>query len=168
LVSSQNVAGWSFGFLLALANGLALGRVLAGPGFTAWSIVVYVACCGLFLLVWSMYVYTIAPLITVRSTKRMIQKGQYLGVVGRHTVRLEAEGFHETTDVSKSFHAWRSIDTLAADAVCLHRPSRRFGVHHPSPSLFKIRGIRRIHYCCEKVPRRRFRSWGAHERVNVT
>jgi hypothetical protein len=107
---------WSFGFLLALANGLALGRVLAEPGFTAWSIVVYVACCGLFLLAWSMFVYTIAPLITVRSTKRMIQKGQYLGVVGRHTVRLEAGGFHETPDVSKSFRAWRSIDTLAADA----------------------------------------------------
>jgi len=107
---------WSFGFLLALANGLVLGLLLAGPPLTVRSIIYYFACSALFLSAWSILVYGVAPVIAKRITKRMIQKGKYLGVVGRHIIRLEVGGCRETTDVNESFHAWRGIDTLEVDA----------------------------------------------------
>jgi YcxB-like protein len=105
-----------FGFALALANGLLMGRLLGGPGFTARSIVLYVACGGLFLLAWALFLYGIAPLIA----KKMIQRGKTLGIVGRHIVQLEAGGCRESTDVNEAFQTWRGIDTIEADARYLY------------------------------------------------
>ncbi len=101
-----------FGWALALANGLALGLLLAGPPLTVRSIIYYVATCSVFLVAWSTILYGVAPLIA----KKQLQRGKNLGVVGRHTIRLETAGCRETTDVNESFHAWRGIDTIEADA----------------------------------------------------
>ena len=97
----------SFGYALALANGLALGHLLI-PG----SIVSYAGCSALLLLIWSLFVYVVAPPIA----KRQLRRGKHVGIVGRHVVRLEAGGCRETTDVNESFHAWRGIDTIEADS----------------------------------------------------
>ena len=101
-----------FGWALALANGLALGLLVAGPELTVRSVIYYVACCSVFLVAWSTILYGVAPLIA----KKQLQRGKNLGVVGRHTIRLETAGCRETTDVNESFHAWRGIDTIEADA----------------------------------------------------
>ena len=98
------------GFALAFVTALAMGRVYAGPRFTARSIVYYVACTGLLLLAWSVFVYGVAPLIA----KRMIRRGKNLGIVDRHAIKTG--GCRETTDVNETFQAWRGIDTVEADA----------------------------------------------------
>ena len=97
----------SFGYALALANGLALGHLL-----TTGSIVSYAVCSALLLLIWSLFVYVVAPAIA----KRQLGRGKHVGIVGRHVIRLEVGGCRETTDVNESFHAWRGVDAIEADA----------------------------------------------------
>ena len=101
-----------FGWALALANGLALGLLLAGPPLTVRSMIYYVATCSVFLVAWSTILYGVAA----RIAKKQVQREKSLGIVGRHTIRLETAGCRETTDVNESFHAWRGIDTIEADA----------------------------------------------------
>jgi len=101
-----------FGWTLALANGLALGLLVAGPQLTVRSIIYYVACVSVFLVAWTTILYGVAP----RIAKKQLQRGKNLGIVGRHTIRLETGGCRETSDVNESYHAWRGIDTIEADA----------------------------------------------------
>ena len=124
-----------FGWTLALANGLALGLLLAGPTLTVRSIIYYVACCSVFLVAWATILYGVAP----RIAKKQLQRGKNLGIVGKHTIRLETGGCRETTDVSESFHAWRGIDIIDADAryvyIFLHGASGYIIPRRAFPSI---------------------------------
>ena len=137
-----------FGWALALANGLALGLLLAGPTLTVRSIIYYVACCSVFLVAWATILYGVAP----RIAKKQLQREKNLGVVGTHTIRLETGGCRETTDVNESFHAWRGGDTIEADAryvyIFLHGagyiiPRRAFPNTAASDEFFAA--ARRLH-----------------------
>ena len=107
----QRYMHW-FGFVLALATGLALGLVLGNRQVTIRWLVYYLVLSGVFFSVWSIFIYGVAP----RIAKRMVDKSKNLGLVGKHIIRLESDGFRETTDVNDTFHAWRGVDTIEADA----------------------------------------------------
>lgn len=106
------------GYGLAWATGMAIGQVLAGPRFTARSVIYHIVCSAVLLAAWSVFVYGLAPLITKMTMRRAAAK--ILGAVGRRRISLETGGVHETNDASKTMYGWRVVDAIEADKDCIY------------------------------------------------
>jgi hypothetical protein len=131
---------------LALATGVAMGQVLAGPRLTAWTFVYYIVCGGILMAAWSVFVYGLAPVIARMTMRRAADK--FVRTMGRRCITLEAGGVHETSDSTQGMYGWHVVDAVEADTHCIF--------------IFLLGGTGWV------IPRRAFRNTAASEEFFAT
>jgi hypothetical protein len=58
----------------------------------------------------SLWIY---PMGVDRWVRRLYAEGSSVGLLGNHTLTLEADGLRETSDGGESFHIWPSVERMA-------------------------------------------------------
>lgn len=102
---------------VALATGIAMGQVLAGPRLTARSFVYYILGSAFLLAAWSVLVYGLAPVIAKVTMRGAAAK--FLKTMGKRRIVLEPGGVHETSDAIQGMYGWHVVDSVEADKHCI-------------------------------------------------
>lgn len=50
-----------------------------------------------------------------KATRRMYEEGKNKGVLGKHTIRIDEDGLHETSEVSEGKTLWSGIERIGED-----------------------------------------------------